>query len=123
MPGRLRSVVVYAKLVVVFAVAIAVIVVAFKNRHYKTKFWPGADAQEVSTLWLMLATAGAAVVVYWVLSKVRRVFADLRELQAQQARKEEDARQARARQDLEEQERRLDEKIKKALGEQPPDAD
>ena len=115
MAGRVRSFVVYLKVTLLVAVALLVVTVIFENRNYKTQFWPGATAEQVPTLWLMLVTAAASVLIFWILMRIRGVYRDLKVLQAQKAEQQRlKSQEARGR-ELDEQERRIDQKLKKAL--------
>lgn len=115
MAGRIREFVVYLKVTLLVAVALLIATVVFQNRHYKTRFWPGATAEEVPTLWLMLVTAAASVLVFWILMRIRGVYRDLKVLQAQKAEQQRlKSQEARGR-ELDEQERRIDQKLKNAL--------
>jgi len=113
--SKLRQFVVYSKLTILTVIAMAVVIVVFKNRGYKTNFWPGADGDPVSTLWLMLATAVSSIVVFWVLSKTRRVLKELAQVRAEQLFAEHAAEQDRLKKNLDEQERRIDEKLRRAV--------
>ncbi len=117
MAGAVKQFVVYSKVTFIVAIFAAVALVVFKNRGYKTRFWPGAAKAEVSTLWLMLATGVGSIVVFWMLSRLRRVWRQLAELRSEKARETELLAQARRREELDDQERRIDQKLKKALNE------
>lgn len=116
MAGRIRQFVVYAKVTLIVALAVVVIVVVFMNRNYRTNFWPWADKEQVSTLWLMLATCILSIIVFWALAKTRRVWREVVEIQAEKTRQQQEAEVERRRAALEEQERRIDTKLKQALG-------
>ena len=115
MVQRLKRMVVYAKVGFVIIVLAAVVVLVFKNWGYKTKFWPGAADADVPTLWLILVTAILSILVFWILSKMRRVVAELSEIRAERAAQREQAAREQRRRELDEQERRIDDKLKKAL--------
>lgn len=115
MAGPIKQVTVYAKVTIIVAILVGVAVVIFMNRNYKTRFWPWADQAEVSTLWLMLATSVVSVCVFWIFSKMRRVWRELAEIRAQKVEQSRLTEEHHRRQQLDEQERRIDEKIKKAL--------
>ena len=69
----------------------------------------------------MLLAGVFSIIAYWVLSKTRRALADLAELSAERARQRRITEQDQRRQELDDQERRIDEKIKKALKEPDPE--
>ena len=116
MAGPVKQITVYAKVTLIVAILLFVATIIFKNRSYETRFWPWAHQAPVSTLWLMLATSVASVVIFWVLSKMRRVWRELADLQAQKAQQLRQQEEDQRRRQLDEQERRIDDKIKKALG-------
>ena len=122
MIGRVKRFFIYAKVTAVGLLFLAVFVLVAQNWGYKTRFWlwPGAADREVPTLWLILITSILSILVFWILSKTRRVFAELAEIRAQRTElKEQAAHQARNK-ELEERERRIDEKVKQALVEKNP---
>jgi uncharacterized protein HemX len=112
----MRQLIVYTKLTVVCICLGTVAVVVFMNRNYTTNFWPAAVGEPVSTLWLMLATALASVLFFWVFSKTRRVLRELAQVRAEQEMAARLSEQERLRKSLDEQERRIDEKLKRAVG-------
>lgn len=116
MASKVKQFFVYARLTIIVLLFISLGVIVFRNRAYKTNFWPGADGEQVATLWLMLATAILSIIVFWVFAKTRRVVKDLKQLHAEQAieRKAEEAE--KMRESLVEQERRIDAKLKRAIG-------
>lgn len=117
MAKRFKQVVVYAKLTVVVLLGGLILIVILKNWSYRTRFWPGAADRDVRTLWLMLATGLLSIVIYWILSKTRRIYRDLAELRAEQLSQQRRTEQEKRQKALLEQERRIDEKLKNALEE------
>lgn len=97
---------------------IAVVLVVFMNRNYETRFWPGATDRDLPVLWLMLGSGVSSVIAYWLLTRIRRVMKDVAELAKEKKRSEETAAQARRAAELEQQEKRIDEKLSQALGNQ-----
>src|ERR1043166_7835659 len=116
MPSRLKQIFVYTRLTVVIVLFIAILITVFMNRNYKTNFWPGASGEPVSTLWLILATAAISMIAAWVFSKTRKVFRDLAQLRAEEALELKAAETERLRKSLADQERRIDEKLQRAVG-------
>ena len=116
----MKQISVYTRLTIVIILFAALVVVVFMNRNYKTNFWPGASGEQVSTLWLMLATAILSIIAFWLFSKTRRVFKDLNELRAEEALAAKADETERLRKNLADQERRIDEKIQRALGPDQP---
>lgn len=115
MVGRIKRFVIYCKVTFLCLLFVAVIVLVAQNWGYKTRFWPGASEKEVPTLWLILITSVLSILFFWVLTKTRRVFTELAEVRAQHAEERKKAEQQERSQALTEQERRIDEKIKKAM--------
>ncbi len=120
MAERFRQVVVYGRVTILCLLAAAVVVLVVKNWDFKTKFWPGASDRDVPTLWLMAATAALAIVTFWIFCRMRRVFGDLSDLRAERARDRQIADQEHRTKTLDEQERRIDAKIQKALEPEKP---
>jgi uncharacterized oligopeptide transporter (OPT) family protein len=120
MAKRIKQFVIYARVTAVIVLLTVVAVVIAKNWSFKTKFWPWADDRDVPTLWLMLLAGVFSIIAYWVLSKTRRVLADLAELSTEKARLRQHTEQEQRRQELDDQERRIDKKIKDALDDPDP---
>jgi len=116
--AKLKELLVYAKITILGLLALAVGLVFFKNRLYTTKFWPFASEVEVATLWLILATSVGSIVVFWVCTKLRRVFSELRELRLQRDQRRLLDEQRRRQEELNAQEKRIDEKLRNAAGPQ-----
>ncbi len=113
----LKQIKVYLRLIAIVAVAAVVLLVVVKNRHHEADVWFFGLYQQVNVVWLMFTTAVASVVVWWGVRKVFGVIRDLRELrrlQRDQARLEEQRRLAR---EVAEREKRVDEKVRRAIGE------
>lgn len=115
MAGTFKQALVYTKVTIIFLILLGVAIVVFKNSGYKTNFWPYADQNQVPTLWLMLATSVVSICVFWLLTKMRRVWRELVEIRAEKAESRRMAAEELRRRQLDEQERRIDEKIQKAL--------
>ncbi len=115
MVGRIKRLIIYAKVTFLGLLFIAVLVLVVQNWGYKTRFWPGASEKDVPTLWLILITSILSILIFWMLSKTRRVFTELAEVRAQRAEERQRAEQQQRSQALDEQERRIDDKIKKAM--------
>lgn len=115
MAGTFKQVLVYTKVTFIFLILLGVGIIVFKNSGYKTRFWPYANQADVPTLWLMLATSLVSICVFWLLTKMRRVWRELVEIRAEKAKSQRLAAEEHRRRQLDEQERRIDEKIQKAL--------
>ncbi len=114
MPRIGRQLVVYFKVTVLGVLAVLVAVFVVKNCRYETQFWPGAVGEPVPTLWLILMTSVMSVVIFWILSRMRRIFKDLAELRAERAAADLLAKQEQRKLELLEQEKRLEEKLRQA---------
>ncbi|GMU34619.1 MAG: hypothetical protein AMXMBFR20_24910 [Planctomycetia bacterium] len=97
---------------------VAAILVVFMNRNYETRFWPGATDRDLPVLWLMLGSGVSSVIAFWLITRIRRVMKDVAELAREKRKAEETAAQARRAAELEKQEKRIDEKLTKALEDQ-----
>ena len=110
---------VYTKLALVVIVALAIGAVFFKNREHQVRFWffGLVDYQtEVNVVWLILCTAAGAIVSWWVFLTALSMAKDVREVRREQAFQKRDKAQQDLAQKLREQERRIDEKVSKAIG-------
>lgn len=118
MQTKLKQIIVYIKVTGMCLAGIAAILVVFMNRNYETRFWPGATDRDLPVLWLMLGSGVSSVIAFWLVTRVRRVMKDVAELAREKRQSDEAAAQARRAAELEKQEKRIDEKLTKALGEQ-----
>ena len=121
MASKIKQVAVYAKVTLTVITLAAIAIVIVKNWQYKTKFWPGADTVEVPTLWLMAATSIVSVILLWFLMKLRSVFKELAQVRTERAAAARLNAQKQIRHDLDEQERRIDDKLRRALDETKED--
>ena len=110
---------VYTKVVLVVIVALAIGTVFFKNRDHQVRFWFFGlvdDGAQINVVWLIVCTAVGAVFSWWVLLAALGTIKDLREVRREgEFEKREKAQQEKA-QKLREQERRIDEKVSRAIG-------
>ena len=116
MASGFRQFVVHAKVTVLCLVFVAVCVIVFMNRTYETNFWPGADGDKVSTLWLMGATSVVSILSFWLLTKTRRVWAEWADLRKERELTDRLAEQEKLKQTLDERESRSDDKLRRARG-------
>jgi type VI protein secretion system component VasK len=117
--GGIRQFVVYTKITIIALIVLLLLVIVFNNRSYKTNFWPWADQQPVPTLWLMLATSILSILVFWIFTRLRRVFRELAQLRLENQQAHTVREQDRLRKELNDQERRIDEKLKRGVGTAP----
>ncbi|HEY3244590.1 MAG TPA: hypothetical protein VGM03_14715 [Phycisphaerae bacterium] len=110
---------VYAKLVVIIAAALVTLLVVYNNHDQRASVWFFGEYQNINVLWLMACTAAAAILVYWILRITRGVLHDMRAAQQEEQLRAREAAAAQRARELEERERRLDDKLKRAIGDQP----
>ncbi|MCH7814555.1 MAG: hypothetical protein IID40_11115 [Planctomycetes bacterium] len=109
---------VYTKVVLVLAVALAVGAVLLKNREHRVPVWffGLTDPTEgINVVWLILCSAVGAIVAWTVLRATLGVVKDLREVARAKKVQLRDRSQQELAAKLKEQERRIDEKISKAI--------
>ena len=113
-----KQVKVYTKLGLLLIVAVAIGAVLIKNRSHSVQVWFFGlvdPAKEVNVVWLMVWTAIGAVVSWWVLRATLGLVKDMRELRREEELRERGKAQAELAARLRVQERRIDEKITKAI--------
>ncbi|MFH0981039.1 MAG: hypothetical protein V2A79_05820 [Planctomycetota bacterium] len=117
----LQRVKVYSRLTLIVLVILAVGAVLWKNRDHQAQvwfFWLVDTSRPINVLWLILCTALGALVAYWTLSLVWGVRRDMKKVALESAlREREEGQEARAK-ELQEQEQRIDAKLKKAISEE-----
>lgn len=117
----LRRVKVYAKIGATVITALLVALVVFKNVGRTANVWFFHEYNDLGVLWLILVTAGCAIVGWWGVGKVYTVWRELGELkQAQQAQRRADE-QHRLATELAEREKRIDEKIRRSISDDVPE--
>ena len=111
----LKQIKVYGKLGATIVVVGAGLLVVLMNLSRKADVWFFHEYPQVPTFWLILVTAGSAIVGWWGIRKVVGVVRDLRGLrQARQAAHQRDEQQQLAR-ELAEREKRIDEKLRRSI--------
>lgn len=109
---------VYVRLVTLIGATVAVLMVLINNRSHTVPvwfFWLTDETQEINVIWLMLCTAVATLILWWVFSFSWALVKDMREVQRVDAEKaDQDASEKRELQ-LQEREKRIDEKLKQAI--------
>jgi uncharacterized membrane-anchored protein len=113
-----RQLRVYVRLVIVLVVALGVGLVLVQNRGNAAPVWffGLTDAQTpVNVVWLMLCTAAGTLISWWVLSLAWGLWRDMREVKRQHAENQAKEELGRRMAALDERERRLDEKLKRAI--------
>jgi len=113
-----KQVKVYTKLGLLLIVAVAIGAVLIKNRSHSVQVWFFGlvdPAKEVNVVWLMVWTALGAVVSWWVLRATLGLVKDMRELRREEELRERAKTQEELAARLRDQERRIDDKITKAI--------
>jgi len=111
----------YSKLALLVGLAVVALLVIVYNRSNTVDFWFFGRYEQINVLWLVGCTAVGSVASWWIVSAsigVGRDLAELkrsRELQATRNDQESLAKQ------LAETEKRIDRKLKTAVGEKPED--
>lgn len=109
----------YARLTLFVTLALVVAAVIFKNRQHQVTVWFFKTYESINVLWLMACTAGGSVLAWWILSTSLTVWRDLRDVhRATELQREKEQMQHRA-EEIAETEKRIDRKIKEAIGDQP----
>ena len=107
---------VYLKVGCVAVLGLLLLIVLLANRGYKTDVWLLTQFKNVPTLWLMAVTAVVSVVAFWVLSRVRGLMAQVRRVRAEREEAARLARHSALARELSETERRIDQKLGRAVG-------
>ena len=77
----LKKIKTYTRLCLVVVVALAVVLIIFKNHGRTANFWFFQEFENVSVLWLIACTAVGSIVAYWVSLTLWSLWKDLREMQ------------------------------------------
>ncbi|MEE8169582.1 MAG: hypothetical protein V3T70_03460 [Phycisphaerae bacterium] len=116
MRRELRELYVYARLVLVIALTICLLILIVQNNSRISHVWIWREF-EIPTLWLMAVTGIVSVGLFWVLMRLRRLIRELRDVRTERHRETLHAEQQAMAQKLSEQERRIDEKLRQSLKE------
>ena len=106
---------VYARLILLCAVALVIGLVVLKNSGQEVTFWFFREYENVNILWLLLCTAAGSIVAFWVFKTVFSLWRDMREVSRQAAIQAEKEKQQQKANELAEQEKRIDEKRAQVL--------
>ena len=115
MPLAFRKLRVYARLTLMGAVGLLVVLVLFKNRNNQATVWFFHDYEDINVVWLLVITGVGSVIAAWLTRGVLQVAKEVRRI-----RREEDSarlvqeQEQRAR-NLVDQEKRIDAKLKASL--------
>lgn len=109
---------VYVRVTLIVVVAVAIGLVLFKNRDNEVSFWffgVTEDGTQINVVWLMLCTAVGALLSWWVFSFGWGLWRDLREVKRRQAMDRATKELAKREAELDERDRRIDQKLKRAI--------
>jgi hypothetical protein len=115
----MKRLTVYLRALVVVLVVGAIGLVLFKNRSSTVHLWffGLTDASKpVNVVWVMVWTAGFTRAAWWVISFTRGLVRDYREMSRERAAAEAERLHQQRAAELEERERRIEEKLKRAAG-------
>ena len=113
---------VYGRGGLIIAVLGVVGLVLLKNRGHTVAFWFFGltdDERPVNVVWLILCTSAATLVSWWVLSLGWGLLRDMREVHRLRAISDVTKELTQRTTDLQERERRVDQRLKRALAEDP----
>lgn len=114
---------VYLRTLLSALVVVVVGLVLFKNRNHEVAvwfFWLTDPDETVNVVWVMLCTALATLAVWCVVSRGVTLLREVREVRRLQLAKASDERQKARAAELDERERRLDEKLERAITDEDP---
>lgn len=111
----LKQIKVYARLVVLIAMALVVVAVVVKNADNRVTVWFFRSYESVHVLWLILFTSVGSVLSWRILTATLGVWRDMRELRrASEVERAQNDQLQRAK-ELAETEERIDRKLKDAI--------
>jgi uncharacterized integral membrane protein len=101
----------------VIGVVGAIGLVLLMNRTHTVSFWFFGLTPDhpIHVVWLMLCTAGGTLLAWWTVLVALRLYRDMRELKQSRTLESAVRSQSQRSAELDERERRLDEKLKRAI--------
>ncbi len=114
----LRRFKVYAKLVLLVALAVVIGLVIFFNRSHTVDVWFFASYQDINVVWLLICTAAGSILAWWIVTRSVNLWRDARELSREAERKKSEQQQREMATKVAETEKRLDETLKKGATEE-----
>ena len=112
---------VYVRGVAILVAGLAIVLVLVKNSGHTVQFWFFGltdDTKPVNVVWLLLCTAIAALAARWVFSLAWGLFRDVREIKRQRAINQVTGTLQKRGAELDAQERRIDEKLRRAIADE-----
>ncbi len=116
MNSGIKSFWVYLKAALVIVLGLLLLIIVLANRGNKTDVWLLVQYEKVPTLWLIAVTAAVSIASFWVLTRVRGLMAQMRKVRMEREESERMARQKALAAELSETERRIDQKLGRAVG-------
>jgi len=114
--SSIKSFWVYLKAALVIVLGLLLLIIVLANRGNKTDVWLLVQYEKVPTLWLIAVTAAVSIASFWVLTRVRGLMAQMRKVRIEREEAERLARQKALAAELSETERRIDQKLGRAVG-------
>lgn len=115
MPLVFKQFKVYVRLALLVALALVIVLVVFYNRTNKVNVWFFKSYESINVLWLLVCTAIASIVSWWIVSASFGLWRDLRDLGRAAELKKTQAEQEKLVANLAETEKRIDKKLKDAI--------
>ena len=110
-----KQIKVYARLVVLIAMALVVVAVVIKNADNRVTVWFFKSYESVHVLWLILFTSVGSILSWWILTATLGVWRDMRELHSASELERSQKDQLRRAKEMAETEERIDRKLKEAI--------
>ena len=112
----------YARLTLMAAVAVVVVLVLFKNRNHRATVWFFHKYEDINVVWLLVITAAGSVMAAWLTRGVFQVIKEVKRIRTEEESKRILKDQATRAHELLEQEKRIDAKLKASLESQGEDS-
>ena len=115
----LRRIKVYCKLALIGAVLIVVLLTVLFNRNNNADVWFFRNYERINVLYLILVTAIATIVLFWITTRIRGVLREVRQLRKDRQAAEQLAEHRKLAEELADREKRIDEKLRRSITEEP----
>ena len=114
-----RQIKVYLRLVAIGAVGLIVLLVVLMNLKNRADIWFFGKHEDINVLWLIAVTAAASILGWIVVRKIFSVIRDLKELREARLHEQRMSEQKRLADEAAEREKRIDEKLRRSITEEP----
>lgn len=111
----LKQIKTYAKLTIMVGIALAALIVIWKNSDNRVTVWFFRPFPETNVLWVMVVSGVSAVVITRALVWFRKVVRDMREIRKAKVVQAKLTEQRELAEKLKEQESRIDSKMRKII--------